>query len=186
MSHFSISPAKYSNIHASPSCAGLARVTLAICFESHHLAFLPLLHYQHGSTPRDFILSNRWNRPAPTSTAFLAAAARRTAKTEEFRKECERRREEVKQKQIQKEKALKEIDGVSMGIMRLLGLKRVREKGVRKGPSIDGGQVDKKGEASSGGVDAGKDAGGTSKEELTKDAASSKEEDKEAVENDTV
>lgn len=90
----------------------------------------------------------------------------------------------MRERQMQRETVLKEVGGVSVGVMRLLGLRRVGEKGVRKGRGIEGGQVDKKGGASTG--EAGKNAGGTSKEELAKYAASSKKPEKEAVENDIV
>ncbi|KFY82124.1 hypothetical protein V500_10807 [Pseudogymnoascus sp. VKM F-4518 (FW-2643)] len=113
--------------------------------------------------------------PRPTSAAFFAAAAQRTAKTKEERRKCEERKENIRARQTQRETVLKEVDGVGVGVMRLLGLRRVGEKGVRKGRGIEGWQVDKNGEASSGGGSAEKDA---------KDAASSKEPDKEAVEND--
>lgn len=126
--------------------------------------------------------------PRPTSAAFFAAAAQRTAKTKEERRKCEERKEKMRARQMQREAVLKEVDGVGVGVgvMRLLGLRRVGEKGVRKGQGIEGGQAGKNGEASSGGGGAGKDAGGTSKEESAKDAASSKEPEKEAVENDIV
>ncbi|OBT73293.1 hypothetical protein VF21_08432 [Pseudogymnoascus sp. 05NY08] len=109
--------------------------------------------------------------PRPTHAAFLAAAAQRTTKTAE----------------VQREKALRDAPGVGPGVMRFLGLRRVGEKGVRKGRGVGGRQVEKNGEASGGGGgDTKKDAGGTSKGELARDAASSKEPEKGAVENDIV
>lgn len=83
----------------------------------------------------------------------------------------------MRARQMQRETVLKKVDDVGVGVMRLLGLRRVGEKGVRKGRGIEGGQVDKNGEAPSGGGSAEKDA---------KDAASSKEPEKEVVENDIV
>ncbi|KFZ10283.1 hypothetical protein V502_08223 [Pseudogymnoascus sp. VKM F-4520 (FW-2644)] len=124
--------------------------------------------------------------PRPTSAAFFAAAAQRTAKTKEERRKCEERKEKMRARQMQREIASNEVGDVGVGVMRLLGLRRVGEKRARKGRDIEGEQVDKNGKASSGGGDTEKDADGTSKEELAKDAASSEKPEKEATENDIV
>ncbi|OBT64292.1 hypothetical protein VE03_06759 [Pseudogymnoascus sp. 23342-1-I1] len=123
--------------------------------------------------------------PRPTHEAFLAAAAKRTAKTREVRREREKRKEEMGEKQVQKKQALTEVGGMGTGIMWLLGLNRVGQTEVRKGGVVEGGHVDRGGGASGGG-DAKKDADGASKEESAKDAGGSKEPEKEATENDTI
>lgn len=87
--------------------------------------------------------------PRPTRAAFLAAAAKRTAKTE-VRREHERSKEKIREQQMQREKSLKELDGVGVGVTRLLGLRGVGEKGARKGRGNEGKHADTGGKASSG------------------------------------
>ncbi|KFY72597.1 hypothetical protein V499_07276 [Pseudogymnoascus sp. VKM F-103] len=125
--------------------------------------------------------------PRPTQAAFFAAAAQRTAKTQEIRREREMRKEKMREEKVQRDKALSDVPGLGARVMRLLGLRGLGGKGVRKGRGVEGGQVEKGGDASSGGGgDAGKDGGGISKGELPKDTPAIMEPEKGTVENDTV
>jgi hypothetical protein len=97
-----------------------------------------------------FLTGGTGPRP-PTCAAFLAAAAQRTAKTKEVERKCQEGKERAKEEQIQREKALKEISGVGVGVMRLLGLGGLRRNRLPKGSITE--HDDKKGEAPDGGGD---------------------------------
>ncbi|KFY45671.1 hypothetical protein V495_02866 [Pseudogymnoascus sp. VKM F-4514 (FW-929)] len=97
-----------------------------------------------------FLTGGTGPRP-PTCAAFFEAAARRTAKTKEVERECEERKERAREEQFQREKALKEISGVGVGVMRPLGLGGLRRNRLPKGSATE--QDDKKGEAPGGGGD---------------------------------
>lgn len=117
--------------------------------------------------------------PRPTHAAFLAAATKRTAKTE-ARRERETSKEKMREQQMQREKSL-EFDGVGVGVIRLLGLRGVREKGARKYRGNEGKHGDTGGMASCGHAE-----NKTSGAELVKDVSNAQESGKDAVEDSIV
>lgn len=121
---------------------------------SHHPSQSTYYYYITNMVPPHevlFFLTGGTGPRPPTCAAFLAAAAQRTAKTKEVERKCEERKERAREEQIQREKALKEISGVGVGVMRFLGLEGLRRNRLPKGPAT--GEDDKKGEAPGGGGD---------------------------------
>lgn len=84
----------------------------------------------------------------------------------------------MREQQIQREKSLKEFDGVGVGVMRLLGLRGVGEKGARKGRGNKGKHADTEGKASSSHKQDKTPAG-----ESLKDAHNAKEPGKDTAED---
>ncbi|KFY08146.1 hypothetical protein V492_06481 [Pseudogymnoascus sp. VKM F-4246] len=116
--------------------------------------------------------------PRPTYAAFLAAAAQRTAKTKEKRRDREKRGEQRRELQGQREKASNEVSGVGVRVMRLLGLRMVREKGVPTGRNDQGKHT----ETETGGS-VGKQECNGSAEKSVGDVLKSKVPGKDMVEN---